>query len=295
MKKILSILFLTAAIAATSVVCVRAYATESKRITSISSAMTTRQLNLADFNEIETERINVVYTIGTPGTATLTAPDNIIDLLEVKVRDHKLIARVNLRENNRLNGINNARLNATLTVSSSAVKEVEAYLSAKVTVKSDINITSDFDAETSTSGSIEFKSVKCNSFDAECSTSGSIVLPSLTCNKTDLETSTSGLIDIKTLICSKSELEASTSSNIKINNITADYAEATASTSGNITVKGGKVINSELEASTSGQVTYKALTVNGSAEANTSGSISAAGLNSFRSLTKETGGRLTEI
>ena len=49
--------------------------------------MVTRQLSLGNFDEIDASRVDVVYSVGTPGTATLNAPDNVIDYIKVK-NDH---------------------------------------------------------------------------------------------------------------------------------------------------------------------------------------------------------------
>ena len=50
-----------------------------------SNSMATRQFTLGNFDEIDASRVDVVYSVGSPGTATLNAPDNVIDISRSKM------------------------------------------------------------------------------------------------------------------------------------------------------------------------------------------------------------------
>ena len=89
----------------------------NRRSEDVSNNIITKNLKLGDFNEIEVSRVNIVYSVGTPGSATLSAPDNVMDKITVSTRGGKL--KVNVSDEVNFRG----RLNATLTVSSSSIKE----------------------------------------------------------------------------------------------------------------------------------------------------------------------------
>ncbi len=262
MKKVFIYIVILAALVC-SITC-SAIEFGKKKITP-SDNMITRELNIADFDEIIASRVNIEYTVGAPGRATLTAPDNVIDEIVVECHDGELKAYVKNRNEYKGN------LNATLTVSSDCIKEIDATLSARININSPLDI----------------KSLETN-----VTTSATINIGTLNCKDCDLSTSTSGSIKIAQLTCSdKAELEASTSGLVDIAVIKTDKLEADASTSGKVSVKNGKINKVDLTATTSGNISLSAAYTRGEAVANTSGHIRLASDN-LTSRTSNTGGSI---
>ena len=213
-----------------------------------SDNMQTRTIILGDFYRIETARVVVEYSEGTPGEATLTAPDNVIDDIIVTVKDGKLVVRP--REVNRYE----SDINATLIVSSTGLTKIEADLAGRVVAKTPLCIASDFKAEANTAGSIRLDSLKCA--------------------KADIEANTAGTIRISTLLAdTKVDLEANTAGNIKIDTINTDRLDAEANTAGNIRVSAGNVNFADLEANTAGNIKVDATGADRKAESTTGGNI----------------------
>lgn len=213
-----------------------------------SQNMISREFDLGDFDEIETSRVNIEYTVGTSGKAILTAPDNVIEDITVTVKEGDLKVFVNDKTNYK------GALNATLTVSSSHIKDISASLSARVNVNSPV--------------------ITCKNFDLYASTSSSINIDSIVCDEAEIQTKTSGAITIDNLQCSdKAFLKASTSAGLEVKELIARKIEAESSTSASINVNGGKTTKIDLDASTSSKIEMLADYEFGKADASTSGLI----------------------
>ena len=213
-----------------------------------SNSMATRQFTLGNFDEIDASRVDVVYSVGTPGTATLNAPDNVIDYIKVK-NDH---GTLKLWVDNDVNI--NGRLNATLTVSSRNINEITATLAAKVEVTTPL--------------------VVDGGLDLEGSTSGSIVLGVVKCEKADFDFSTAATVHVTSIICEgKLDIDASTSASITIDKAIASSLDADAATAASVKVAAGSVGKVDLEAATAGKVKVAADITGGKASAATGGSV----------------------
>lgn len=212
MKKLIVILFVFAAMVCAGILCIKLYASGSNNgVRTLSRNIETRTLTLGDFDEIETSRVDVVYTIGTPGTATLTAPENIIDEIEIYVKNGEL--HVGLDKDVCRNVGN---LNAKLTVSSTSLSEIYAKVSAKVQVNSDIVTADDFDAVATTSATIDLKNVTCKDFKGRTTTSADIRVDTVMCKDFDCELSTSGSFSVSKAVAEKSEIETTTSATAEV-------------------------------------------------------------------------------
>lgn len=209
--------------------------------------MVSRTFNLGDFHELEVSQINVELTQAPAGEATLTAPSDLIDKIVVKQKGDDVEVYVKGKKF----GENKSNLNATLTVSSSAIKEIEANCAAEVNIKGELRSANDIDLTVSTAATIN----------------ASVV----TCRKADLEASTAGTLNVGRIVCTgELDAEASTAGTIKVNSGTAAYAKLEASTAGTVTVN-AELNGGRAEASTGG--TIKAPTANLSIEKSTGGSV----------------------
>lgn len=271
MKKVIIPLAILAALICAGGVSMHIYADHSDKhtISSLSSTIATRSMQLGDFNEIDASRVNVVYTTGTPGNATFTAPDNVVDLFEIRVYGGEL--KVKLKDGVRYN---HGNMNATLTVSSTMLNEVKASLSSKVYVNSDITTHSDFKTKASTSAEIVLKNITCADFDCELSTSANVTADTVTCNKFDYESSTSAAVKVAYLNAGKTDIEGTTSSSAKIG--------------------GGNLGVVDFDLSTSAAITANGTISRGTASATTGASIKCQTANLSRK-SASTGGHITNI
>lgn len=240
----------------------------NRRSEDVSNNIITKNLKLGDFNEIEVSRVNIVYSVGTPGTATLSAPDNVMDKITVSTRGGKL--KVNVSDEVNFRG----RLNATLTVSSSSIKEIDAALSSNVKVTTPI--------------------VYSGGLDLEATTSALIVLGEVKSEEADIEVSTSGCVKIADLKCADEiDVSASTSGSVKIAKATSKGFDGEATTSGTVKVECGSIGDVDLDASTSGSIKILAAVSGGTADASTGGTIKVNTSNISK--TTSTGGRISGL
>lgn len=170
-----------------------------------SDNVVTKQIELGDFSRIDASRVNVVYTLGQPGTATLMAPDNEIDHVELSCRGGKL--EVSVDDDYAFAG----GVRAVLTVSSTSLAEVEAALTANVAI--DKAVCTELELEASTAACIHIGEVTATKIDAAASTAGQIEINGGTADRVDLEASTAGKIVCRATFAGGTA-EASTSGHI---------------------------------------------------------------------------------
>ena len=253
MKKLILPLCLLALCIVTSAVCM--FAATKKRAVVPSDKLVTREITVASFHEIEAEFFDVEVTVGdATGKATLTAPDNIIDDVVVKVAGGTLSITFKPKTDNHIKSLSG--YHTTLRVTAPYIDEADASLSAKVTFVGDMTVPDGASYEAQTSGSVKLNGLTVNGkceFDVD--TSGSVVVESLTA-------------------AGKAEFGADTSGSIVVKTLTAQSVKAKADTSGSVTLKSGKANSANYNADTSGSINAAGLQVEvATASADTSGSI----------------------
>lgn len=268
MKKFFLVFLLAAVFCASAVIVMAAKQTTIEKL---SSTMVTRTIAVGSFSELDVSRVDVIFTPGpATGKVVLTAPENIAEHIYVKVSGNKL--KIGLDDNTRFN---RGSINAVAKVTAPSLSDIEAALSSKVTITSEMTVKGNLDFETGTSASITAPAISAT---GNC----------------DFEGSTSGVISVKKLdVQGKADLEASTSAVIKIGTLEASTADLEANTSGVVQVDGGKTRFAQLEASTSGVVKASGFVAEeATADASTSGSIKANAKNLTKCSTS-TGGSIT--
>ena len=211
----------------------------------------TRTHNVRSFDAIEASRVKVVYTPGpATGTVTVTAPDNVMPYVQVRVDDGTLECEID----NDVQLRRNDRSQVVITVTAPDVDDFEASLSGIIEITGNLNI---------------------REFSASASTSGSISAPAVTVSgEAELEAGTSGSVSIRTLTAGKVDFDATTSGSISVATLSARKVGAEATTSGSVTVSGGTTAEADYEAGTSGSLTLDGLTAEtGSASASTAGTV----------------------
>lgn len=213
-----------------------------------SENIVSRTLTLGDFDKIDTRIVKVRYSVGAPGDATLSAPDNVIDNVVVEVRDGELFAT--LKNNVGYSG----EMEITLVVQSSALREVECAAAGSVTVLTDLTVSGEFSADISSAGLLKVGTLHCNKADMEVSSAANITIDSLK-------------------VADKADLEASSAASISVGSISGLRLDADASSAASITVAGGRVNKVDLSSSSGAQVKVGAAFGTGKAEASSGGSV----------------------
>lgn len=228
-----------------------------------------KQLTLGDFDEIETAGISIVYSVGTPGTATLKAPSNVIEYIIAKNDNGTL----KLYFDNDVKF--NKTPNATLTVSSRGVKEITATIGAIVNVTTPLAMDDEVELKATTGAAINIKD--------------------LNCEKAEIGITTGANVNIKNLICEgKLDFGATTGSSITVDKATSKRLEAGVTTGASITIVAGSVGKVDLDATTSGTIKVAADISGGEATATTASKIRTH-VEKLNDITATTGGKVKDL
>lgn len=217
-----------------------------------SSGQEIRTFNIGDFSEMDISMCNVVYTIGTPGEAVLTAPANLIDKYEVVVKNGKLVVSFNNKENDKEIQVN-INNQVVLHVSSNSLEEIEAYNLSNVTILSPIVLHDEFKVEAATTATIELGTVVCEEFSAEVSTASNLTIARLDCKEADIEVNTSSKAKIQSSHISLTKVEANTCGSISFDEGNVGKVKFSANTIGKLQCK-AYVESGKLEADTGGKI-----------------------------------------
>lgn len=244
------------------------FGNDSQTIIKPNNDFVARQLTLGDFDEIETAGINVVYSVGTPGTATLKAPSNIIEYIVAKNDNGTLKLYFDDVKFNKTPS-------ATLTVSSRGIKEVTATIGANVKVTTPLSIDDEVELRATTGAAIDMKY--------------------LSCEKAEIGITTSAKVNIENLVCEgKLDFGATTGSSITVDKAMATRLKAGATTGASIAVAAGFVGKVDLDATTSGSVKVAATITGGEASATTAATIRTH-VDMLNEMTSTTGGKVKNI
>lgn len=233
-----------------------------------SSNIVSKTVSVGSFDEIDVSRVNLVVHIGNPtGSAKISAPDNLIEELQVKTSDGEL----DIRFPKNFNFKGDSKTTVEVTVGS--LKEIDASLSSKVEIRGALVVSEDIDLSASTSARILLGKVSASDCDIEASTSGSVSVQQLK-------------------VSGKADVHVSTSASAKIGLLQGGQFKAEANTSGSVTVNGGSADKVDFKANTSGTVNAVAMKAEtGKAEANT-GSQVKCNIACPTSISSNTGGRV---
>jgi len=235
---------LAIAIIATSALVIMAATNKSA---SPSGKTIMRTYNLGNFRELEVSQINVELKQSPAGQAVLKAPADILDRIVIEKDDDEV--KIYVKGNN-----NKSNINATLTLSSDAVKDIEANCAATVNISGELRSADEIDLSANTAATINAATVSCRDADVESSTAATVNIKRMVCSgKLDAEASTAGTVNIKEGTAAYASLEASTAGTV---NVKADLGggKAEASTGGNITAPTSKLA---IKTSAGGSVSSK--------------------------------------
>ena len=220
----------------------------------------TRNVEVASFDGIATSTsIDVVYTqtSGSP-KVEIYAPDNLMEYIQVRVKDGVLHARFFNEEDNRT-GLNiKGKHETEVRVHAPAIHSFSASSSGDIVLKNGLQTSGLVSMKSSSSGDIEGDDVICDELVTMASSSGDIVLGKATCTALEAKASSSGDVEIKLLKAETVSAEAASSGDVVLAGEcrTAQFA---ASSSGDVEAKHLKADNVNAKASSSGDVTCHAV------------------------------------
>lgn len=233
-----------------------------------SDNLVARTINVGDVTAVNASIIDVIITPAQgDGTATLTAPDNIIDLIDINNEGGNLV--IKLKDN-----VNLSMRPDTKVELSAVVGNITANVSSKVVVKGDLDYAGVVDLTANTAATIEMANVKCAGLDITVNTAAQVNLGDATIEK-------------------NTQMTANTAATINVANIYGQNLGATVNTAGSINISGGEISYMNLTANTGSNLTCGATAAGGSVTTNTGANVRChtSGLN----ITNNTGGNTSEI
>lgn len=233
----------------------------------------TRSLSVrGTFNELEVSQIDVEYTVAPSVRIELIAPSNVAPLVEVRIEDNTLTARLRSETNVHYES---GRAHARLRVSGPMLKDIEAKLGSA------FKSTSIFNGD---------------KLSLEVETAGTITLGTVTMSRElDVDANTSGTVTIAGPVrAPKAELECNTASTVRISGINGGVYDVEANTGSTVNLAGtARSIN--VEANTGATVDASGLstdTATGSSATGASAKVNAA---SASGISSSTGGSFRNI
>lgn len=222
-----------------------------------SNKLTTKVYSITEkYDEINVSRgIKVVYQV-TAGTASadVTAPDNIIDYVEVSVKKGEL--RISLDEKVQVQG----SINTTVVVSGPAIGEYSASSAGQITVESPVKLNGGLEVSSSSAANIVFNyEVTAKSVEIESSSASKVKMASITADKGEIEVSSAANVSIGAIKGGNYELDCSSASSADLSGCDLSHIEASASSGARITMS-GKCDQAELDASSGASISCSNLT-----------------------------------
>lgn len=230
-----------------------------------SSEVATFEISAGDVNSIDiSSAIKVEYTQSDAITVKVSCPDNLVDMLDVTIKDGRLCAR--FKPDTMIDG----NCGVTITVSAPTLKSIEASSSSRFEMP----------------GSL----VQDCSLMIDASSSANVNLYKLSVSGVDIESSSSSSVDISGVSAGSLEIDCSRSARVSVSDIRALNVEAEASSAATITLS-GVARAAEYDASSAATINAKRLRVETveSASASSAASVSCTA-NVCKNITEKSSG-----
>ena len=246
-----------------------------------------KDISNADFSKIEVTGSPKVEYSQSPDSqckVSVTGPDNIIELLDIRIENGTLKVSYKKNTNIKLNG-------KAITIHASSPKINAARLTGSGDIIFVTNILCEnLGLQLSGSGDITTKSIRCNKLDAVLSGSGDVELNSQTfANSTSLKVSGSGDISVKELATKTLYAILEGSGDMEISQVLANDIYTKLSGSGDIRIKGIKATGLDASLSGSGDMKLSGDVQSCALNLNNSGAISAEKLHSENTIASLSG------
>lgn len=209
-----------------------------------------QSVTTGSFNSIKTtSSVDVEYRQSPTQSIVISAPDNIIKYIDVKVVGNEL--KVGFKPSTNLNIICNSKM--VVKVNAPNVNKFTTSSSGDIDIKGVLTTTGNISFQTGSCGDIEADNVKCATLTATTGSSGDIEAKQLNCTILKATTKSSGDIKISNLKASTVTASTESSGDIKLsgNCTTANY---TTNSSGDISAKSLDAVNVNARTNSSGDI-----------------------------------------
>lgn len=216
-----------------------------------SKNIVTKNVTTGSFSGISTtSSVDVEYIQSPAQSIVISAPDNIIDYVEVKVSGKTLKVGYKSPCNIVLH-----KSKVVVKVSAPNVSSFTTGSSGDIDIKGTLDIAGDVTFNTGSSGDIEAKSVKCKRLNATTSSSGDIEIDNAYCITLMAKTQSSGDIKIKNVSATTVNATTQSSGDIKLAGTCTD-AKYTTGSSGDINAKSLRAVNVIATTNSSGDIYF---------------------------------------
>lgn len=190
--------------------------------------------NVSDFTSLYSHgAINVQIDYGNTGTIQLEGDENLLQYIETKVEDGKLVIKTTKNVNIK------SRSKITVYVSMTKINALEQSGSGNITGDGSFGNDGKTDIKVSGSGNVKLNSGSFKDISLYISGSGNIDIENGSADNITAYVSGSGNIDCSNVVCDNVEAKISGSGNVKVN--AKKNINASISGSGNIYYRGGDV------------------------------------------------------
>lgn len=233
----------------------------------------TQKVSVDAFDAIEAHAaIKVVYTqVSTHQSIEVYAPDNMMEYIEVKVKNNTLVASLKLPK---MGFVIKGDYIAEVRVTAPAVRKVTASSASEIIlerglrnpnpvsleassaaqIKSGKITSQEVSLLASSSGSITVKNIHSQGFKAESNSAGNINILEMSSEVVEAEANSAGKVELKGN-CMRATLTASSAGNLNASELTAGHVTADASSAGNVFCHANESLKAN--ASSAGNVKYK--------------------------------------
>lgn len=233
----------------------------------------TQKVSVDAFDAIEAHTaIKVVYTqVSTHQSIEVYAPDNMMEYIEVKVKNNTLVASLKLPK---MGFVIKGDYTAEVRVTAPAVRKVTASSASEIILERGLRNPNPVSLEASSaaqiksgkitsqevsllatsSGSITVKNIHSQGFKAESNSAGNINILEMSSEVVEAEANSAGKVELKGN-CMRATLTASSAGNLNAGELTAGHVTADASSTGNVFCHANESLKAN--ASSAGNVKYK--------------------------------------
>ena len=234
MKKMMRTLHFLCLALVLSAATLSSSAQRNKSYTGSSNYITKQVAEAGDFQKIRlggSADVEYRQVATGSGGVEIYSPDNLIDLLEVKVVGNVLDIRY--KENVTIKGNRRPKIIA----SSSGLKNISSSGSGNIEIKSPLN-GNDLEIALAGSGSLKGEVFDFETISVNMAGSGYMTLDRLTCDQLGSNVSGSGYMDVATADAKSTAINIAGSGNVTLARLTCDLCKAAISGSGSIKVTG---------------------------------------------------------
>lgn len=230
----------------------------------------TQKVTVGAFEGIEAHStVKVIYSqVSSYQSIEVSAPDNMMEYVEVKVKDNTLIASLQLPK---MGFVIKGDYKVEVRISAPAVYHVQASSASEIILEKGLKTPNAVNLEASSAANIKSGKIICRELSAEASSSGNIIVKKGQFQNIEIEANSAGNVNLMEMRAEVVEAEASSAGNVMMEG-ECIKAKLTASSAGNVKAENLKAVSVQADASSAGNVFCHA-TEALKAEANSAGNV----------------------